>query len=94
MSTSLITETITLGVKCANVETDSSINRSETRTNQTMGKAQKKRIGPYSYKLNDILGYGFSSIVYRGCKDDDKRQVVALKVVKTAGMAKHRRNLL
>jgi serine/threonine protein kinase len=54
----------------------------------------KKRIGPYSYKLNEVIGSGFSSVVYRGYKDNDKSQVVAIKVVQLHGMRSHRRLLL
>lgn len=54
----------------------------------------KKRIGPYSYRLTDVIGSGFSSTVYKGYKDNDKSQVVALKVVKTTDMKDHRRKLL
>lgn len=32
----------------------------------------KKRIGCYSYYLNECIGSGFSSQVYRGCKNDNK----------------------
>jgi len=51
-------------------------------------------VGPYSYHLNDVIGSGFSSVVYRGLKDNDKRQVVALKVVQLHNMSSHRRMLL
>jgi len=54
----------------------------------------KKRIGPYSYRLTDVIGSGFSSTVYKGYKDNDKSQVVALKVVKISDMKDHRRKLL
>jgi predicted Ser/Thr protein kinase len=54
----------------------------------------KKRIGPYSYRLADVIGSGFSSTVYKGYKDNDKSQVVALKVVKITDMKDHRRKLL
>jgi hypothetical protein len=54
----------------------------------------KKRIGPYSYRLSDVIGSGFSSIVYKGYKDNDKSKVVALKVVNINNMKEHRRKLL
>ncbi len=51
-------------------------------------------MGPYSYYLNDIIGTGFTSTVYRGIKDDDKNQIVAMKVIQLADMTSHRRELL
>jgi hypothetical protein len=51
-------------------------------------------VGPYSYYLNDIIGTGFTSTVYRGIKDDDKNQIVAMKVIQLADMTSHRRELL
>ena len=54
----------------------------------------KKRVGPYSYKLNDIIGSGFTSTVYKGIKDNDKSQIVAIKVVNLNNMKPHRKNLL
>jgi len=57
-------------------------------------QTSKKRIGPYSYRLSEVIGSGFSSTVYRGWKDNDKSQVVALKVVKISDMTEHRRKLL
>jgi predicted Ser/Thr protein kinase len=44
--------------------------------------------------LTDVIGSGFSSTVYKGYKDNDKSQVVALKVVKISDMKDHRRKLL
>jgi|JI10StandDraft_1071094.scaffolds.fasta_scaffold332075_1 hypothetical protein len=32
----------------------------------------KKRIGCYSYNLNDCIGSGYSSQVYKGYKNDSK----------------------
>ena len=57
-------------------------------------KPLKKRIGPFSFYLNDVIGRGFSSVVYKGVRDNDKAQAVALKVVGLEGMSPHRRLLL
>ena len=32
----------------------------------------KKRIGCYSYYLTDCIGSGYSSQVFKGCKNDNK----------------------
>lgn len=54
----------------------------------------KKRVGPYSYKLADVIGSGFSSVVYKGIKDNDRTQVVAIKVIQLHKMKSHHRRLL
>jgi hypothetical protein len=54
----------------------------------------KKRVGPFSYYQNDVIGRGFSSVVYRGIRDNDKTQQIALKVIALEGMSPHRRLLL
>jgi serine/threonine-protein kinase ULK/ATG1 len=41
-----------------------------------------------------VIGSGFSSVVYRGWKDNDRSQLFALKVVKTGEMKEHRRRML
>jgi serine/threonine-protein kinase ULK/ATG1 len=46
-----------------------------------VSKKLKKRIGPFSFYLSDIIGQGYSSFVYKGIKDNDKQQVVAIKVI-------------
>jgi serine/threonine protein kinase len=51
-------------------------------------------VGPYSYRLNQVIGSGFSSTVYRGCRNNDKAQVVAIKVVHLVGMKPHRQAML
>ncbi len=40
----------------------------------------RKRIENYSYGLNDRIGVGFSSTVYRGANESTKDQV-AIKVI-------------
>ena len=79
-----------------NLDTDSSLNRSQgpPQEKEVPVQLSKKRIGPYSYKLCDVIGSGFSSVVYKGCKDNDKSQVVAIKVVQLKDMPSHRRQLL
>lgn len=54
----------------------------------------KKRIGPYSFYLTDVIGQGYSSFVYRGIKDNDKKQVVAIKVVDIGKMTSLSKKLL
>jgi hypothetical protein len=54
----------------------------------------KKRIGPFTYYQKDVIGRGFSSVVYRGIRDKDKTQQVALKVIALEGMSPHRQLLL
>lgn len=54
----------------------------------------KKRIGPYSFYLTDLIGQGYSSFVYKGIKDNDKQQLVAIKVVDIEKMNSHRKKLL
>lgn len=46
----------------------------------------KKRIGPYSYRSRNVVGCGFSSLVYKGIKNDDKTHFVAIKVVQLADL--------
>ncbi len=69
------------------VDTDCSAKGKE----EDVGKhrSSKKRIGAYYYHLDQVIGCGFSSIVYRG--RGPNREHVALKVIPLAGMSKHRR---
>jgi hypothetical protein len=78
------------------VETDSSLHKSDCQKQPEplSSKPMKKRIGPFSFYLHDVIGRGFSSVVYRGIRDNDKAQPVALKVVSLDGMSPHRRLLL
>lgn len=83
--------------KCfAETETDLSQTHSllTLRECQSEQSLRKKRIGPYSFYLNDIVGSGFSSTVYKGIKDDDKNSTFAIKVVKLGGIGSSRKNLL
>lgn len=84
------------GWKEINLDTDSSLNKSQgpRQENIVPLHMSKKRIGPYSYKLSDVIGCGFSSVVYKGIKDNDKSQVVAIKVVQLSSLHSHRRQLL
>lgn len=54
----------------------------------------KKRIGPYSYYLNDIIGEGYSSTVYRGIKNNLKSTSYAIKVINLISMSSAKRKLL
>lgn len=78
------------------VETDSSLHKSDCQKQiePLSSKPMKKRIGPFSFYLHDVIGRGFSSVVYRGIRDNDKAQQVALKVITLEGMSSHRRLLL
>jgi serine/threonine-protein kinase ULK2 len=40
----------------------------------------RKKIENYSYGLNDVIGKGYSSHVYRG-RNDDTNENVAIKVI-------------
>jgi SNF-related kinase len=40
----------------------------------------RKKIEDYSYGLKDVIGRGFSSVVYRGTNDKTKEKV-AVKVI-------------
>jgi len=40
----------------------------------------RKKIEDYSYGLKDVIGRGFSSVVYRGTNDKTKEKV-AIKVI-------------
>lgn len=64
-------------------ETDTSLHKSDCQRlpDPPSAKHSKKRIGPFSFYLHDVIGRGFSSVVYRGVKDNDRSQSVALKVV-------------
>ena len=44
------------------------------------GNDLRKKIEDYSYGLRDIIGRGFSSVVYRG-SNDRLREKVAIKVI-------------
>lgn len=78
------------------LETDSSLNRGDSVAEAPSLPARplKKRIGPYSFHLSEVIGRGFSSVVYRGVREEDRAQQVALKVVQLEGMGAHRRLLL
>lgn len=54
----------------------------------------KKRIGCYSYNLCDCIGSGYSSQVFKGCKNDNKSITYAMKVIKLAKMSKGNYQLL
>ena len=54
----------------------------------------KKRIGCYSYNLCDCIGSGYSSQVFKGCKNDNKSVIYAMKVIKIAKMSKGNYQLL
>lgn len=45
---------------------------STARQTNTNNNYTKKRIGCYSYNLNDCIGSGYSSQVFRGYKNDNK----------------------
>ena len=63
-------------------------------TREPHSNFSKKRIGCYSYHLNDCIGSGYSSQVYRGCKNDNKDVIYAIKVIKLAKMSKGNYQLL
>jgi serine/threonine-protein kinase ULK2 len=44
------------------------------------GNDLRKKIEDYSYGLKDVIGRGFSSVVYRGTNDKSKERV-AVKVI-------------
>ncbi len=96
MSQTARTETSISFQKEHNHDTDSSLNRSQGPQSDPMTstKFSKKRVGPYCYRLSDVIGSGFSSTVSKGYKDNDKNQLVAIKVVKLKDMKAHRRQLL
>ena len=77
-------------------DTDSSPSPKDslTSTYHEIPKVLKKKIGPFSYRLNDVIGSGFTSKVYRGYKSNDKSSVVAIKVISLESMRPHRRQLL
>lgn len=54
----------------------------------------KKRIGNYFYYLNDCIGAGYSSQVYKGFKNDNRDIKYAIKVIKLAKMSKGNYQLL
>lgn len=54
----------------------------------------KKRIGCYSYNLCDCIGSGYSSQVFKGCKNDNKSVTYAMKVIKLSKMSKGNYQLL
>lgn len=82
--------------EAGSAETDCSLHKSDCQPQSPPppSKPLKKRIGPFSFYLQDVIGRGFSSVVYRGVRDNEKTQAVALKVVALEGMSAHRRLLL
>jgi hypothetical protein len=79
-----------------NLETDSSVYRNDEAQGDEIAssKLSKKRIGPYSYRLDDIVGSGFSSTVYKGFKDNNLASPVAIKVVQVRHLKHHSRSLV
>jgi hypothetical protein len=77
-------------------DTDSPAHKSES--NEPISKYRchlsKKKVGQYSYHLKDVIGCGFSSLVYKGIKNGNKDSVVALKVIKLKNLTKHLKFLL
>lgn len=54
----------------------------------------KKKVGEYSYYLNDIIGSGYSSHVYRCHHQSNPNITYAIKVIKLSRLAKPTLNLL
>lgn len=54
----------------------------------------KKRIGNYFYYLNDCIGSGYSSQVFKGYKNDNKEVIFAIKVIRLSSMSKGNYQLL
>ena len=65
----------------------------ETTTPRTASKI-KKKIGPYYYHLNDCIGSGYSSQVYRGYLQKDSQSVFAIKVIQLKDLDKANLELL
>lgn len=65
-----------------------------TAVNEVPNAHRKKRIGSYSYYLDDVIGSGFSSRVYRGIKNDMKDVKYAIKVINLSKMSKGNYSLL
>ena len=70
MTESTLSEKAILAEQLPNLETDTSICHNGEAQKEAIAQAKplRKRIGPYSYCLNDIVGSGFSSTVYKGCQ--------------------------
>jgi len=54
----------------------------------------KKRIGCYFYYLNDCIGSGYSSQVFKGYKNDNREIIYAIKVIRLSTMSKGNYQLL
>ena len=65
-----------------------------TTVNELTNPHRKKRIGSYSYYLDDVIGSGFSSQVFRGYKNDIKEVKYAIKVINLSKMSKGNYSLL
>jgi hypothetical protein len=46
----------------------------------------KKRIGPYSFYLKNLIGSGYGGRVYKGIRDNNKNTWYAIKIIKLKGM--------
>lgn len=46
----------------------------------------KKRIGPYSFHLKNIIGSGYGGRVYKGIRDNNKTVWYAIKIIKLKDM--------
>jgi serine/threonine-protein kinase ULK/ATG1 len=57
--------------------------KSEKLVSQNKGK---KRIGPYSYYLKNIIGSGYGGRVYKGIRDNNKTVWYAIKIIKLKDM--------
>lgn len=82
-------------IKCPQMLTPQASRISTNTTNKDMPlNFTKKKIGCYSYHLNDCIGSGYSSQVFRGCKNDNKDIKYAIKVIKLSKMSKGNYQLL
>ncbi len=82
-------------IKCPHLLTPQGSRLSSFNNNKDLpSNYSKKRIGCYSYHLNDCIGSGYSSQVFKGCKNDNKQIKYAIKVIKLAKMSKGNYQLL
>ncbi len=54
----------------------------------------KKKIGDYAYYLNDLIGSGYSSNVYKCFKQSEPHVIYAVKVIRLNKLAKSNLNML
>ena len=59
-----------------------------------MVDTRKKRIGPYSFYQQDLIGSGTSGKVYKCIKNNKKEEIFAIKVVKLKEISRPTQKLL